>query len=184
MEENELLVGLANGEEEAYQELFKRFYEPLCYFANRYLQDLDQSQDLVQELMSYLYENRDRIVVSTSLKAFLYRSVTNRSLNQIKKDKRQDENHREIAYHAESTNFHDLMEISELQARINQLISELPPQCERIFRMSRMEHLSNQEIADELNISKRTVETQISKALKVLRNSLKIIIIEFFFQNL
>lgn len=184
MEENELLVGLAKGDEEAYHELFKQFYEPLCFFANRYLQDMDASQDLIQELLSYLYENRDRIVISTSLKAFLYRSVTNRSLNQLKHEKRKQENHREVAYHTETASFEEAMEISELQARINELIAELPPQCEKIFRMSRMEHLSNQEIAEELNISKRTVETQISKALKILRNSLKIIIINFFFQNL
>lgn len=183
MEEEQLIQGLSNGDEAAYQELFRQFYEPLCFFANKYLQDLAAAEDLVQELMSYLYENRDRIVISTSLKSFLYRSVTNRSLNQIKHEQVKAENHKDILRRADEGSFEDFMEISELQARINQLIAELPPQCERVFRMSRFEHLSNQEIADELGISKRTVETQISKALGVLRNSLKIIIIQFFFQN-
>ena len=183
MEEEQLILGLTKGDESAYQELFRQFYEPLCFFANKYLGDIDAAEDLVQELMSYLYENRDRIVVSTSLKSFLYRSVTNRSLNQIKHENVKRENHKDILHRSDEVNYEDLMETSELQSRINQLISELPPQCERVFRMSRFEHLSNQEIAEQLGISKRTVETQISKALNILRNSLKIIIIQFFFQN-
>jgi RNA polymerase sigma-70 factor (ECF subfamily) len=72
------------------------------------------------------------------------------------------------------------MELTELEVKIAKTIDQLPDQCKRIFKLSRYEHKSNQEIADELEISKRTVETQISKALKVLRASLKLIILEFF----
>lgn len=183
MNDQTLVKGLSEGSEQAYREVFVRYFEPLCFFANKYLNDLDASRDLVQELMSYLYENRDKIAINESLKSFLYRSVANRSLNLLKHyDVRK--RHHEIIRDRSDIHYQDEdIEFSELQARINRLMDDLPTECGRIFRMSRVDQLSNQEIADKLNISKRTVETQISKALKVFRKALKIMILQFILEK-
>jgi RNA polymerase sigma-70 factor (family 1) len=183
LSEEELLQGIKDGSEEAYKKLFFNYFEGLTFFANKYLRDMDAAQDVVQEVFSYLYEQRDTLLISTSLKSFLYKSVTNKSLNILKHEGVKQRNHAHIKETSSEGFEEDALETAELEAKINQLIDELPTECARIFRMSRMDQKSNQEIADELNISKRTVETQISKALKTLRSALKIIIIEIILKN-
>lgn len=183
MTDEKLLRGISRGEEEAFRNLFQTYFEPLTFYANRYLKDLDSARDLVQDVMSHIYENREKLEIRESLKAFLYRSVANRSLNLLKHEEVKQRHHAIIKDRSDEHYQDGDIEFSELQAKINRLMLSLPPECGRIFRMSRMEHMSNQEIADELNISKRTVETQISKALKVFRQALKLLFLDFFLQN-
>lgn len=184
LSETTLIANLKLGEEAAYKELFFTYFEPLTFYAKKYLGDLDSAQDVVQEVFSYLFENRESLAINESLKSFLYKSVGNRSLNVLKHEGVKDKNHNLIKYNTSEAFEEDFMELSELEARINKLIDTLPPECGRIFRMSRMGQKSNQEIADMLNISKRTVETQISKALKVLRTALKMMLIQIILKNL
>lgn len=181
--DEKLLRGINRGEEEAFKQLFQTYFEPLTFYANRYLKDLDSSRDLVQEVMSYIYENRENLDIRESFKAFLYRSVANRSLNLLKHEEVKQRHHAIIKERSDEHYQNGEMELSELQAKINRLMLSLPTECGRIFRMSRMDHKSNQEIADELGISKRTVETQISKALKVFRKALKLLLLQFFLEN-
>lgn len=183
MTDEQLLQGIYEGQEEAYRKLFYTYFEPLTFYANRYLHDLDASRDMVQEVMSHIFETRSTLQINESLKSFLYRAVANRSLNVLKHEEVKTRHHAIIKERSGDYTDEDAMETSELQARINRLMDELPEACQRIFKMSRLEEKSNQEIADELNISKRTVETQISKALKTLRNALKIIVIEIILKN-
>jgi RNA polymerase sigma-70 factor (ECF subfamily) len=168
------------GEESAYKQLFFNYFEPLTFFANKYLNDMELSKDMVQGIFSHIYEKREELKISSSIKSYLYQSVANRSLNQLKSSKIHAEHHADIKHRSEDGYVEEQMELTELEVKIAKTIDQLPDQCKRIFKLSRYEHKSNQEIADELEISKRTVETQISKALKVLRASLKLIILEFF----
>lgn len=184
MDEALLLKGISSGDEEAYKHLFYNYFEPLTFFANKYLKDLDASRDMVQEVLSHLYEHRSEIQINESLKSFLYRSVANRSLNVLKHEEVKARHHSFIKENSDESHQENLIELSELEAKIHRLMADLPPECRRVFHMSRMEYKSNQEIADALNISKRTVETQISKALKIFRTALKIMMIEFFLKNL
>lgn len=183
MDEKALLEGVTKGDEKAYQHLFYTYFEPLTFYANRYLQDIDASRDVVQEVMSHIYENRDKLEIRESLKSFMYRMVSNKSLNVIKHEDVKHRHHQIIKSRSDEGLDVDLIEVSELEAKINRLIDELPAECGRIFKMSRIEQLSNQEIADKLNISKRTVETQISKALKLFKTALKIMLLELFLKN-
>ncbi len=176
----ELLDALKEGKEEAYRQVFFEHFEPLTYFANKYLNDWDASRDVVQEVFSQLYEKRQSLDISTSLKSYLYRSVSNRSLNTIKSQKTHSRHHEILKSAADDLTEERGIELNELELQIHKVIDTLPDQCRHIFRLSRFEHKTNDEIANELGISKRTVETQISKALKTLRNSLKIIILQFF----
>ncbi|GAO31757.1 RNA polymerase sigma-70 factor [Geofilum rubicundum] len=168
-----LLSGLKRGEERFYRLLFDKYYQPLVIFANRMLLDMDLSRSTVQDVFVMLFDKREEIVIHTSLNAHLYQTVRNRCLNHLKRDKMKNEHHQIIldkgdTFEQPSTS----MELNELEALIQSTIEVLPEQCRRIFKMSRQEGLTNQEIAESLAISKRTVETQISKALKRLREEL------------
>lgn len=175
----DILEGLRSGKEQAYKDLFYTYFEPLTYFANKYLKDMDLSKDLVQGVFTQIYEKREDLKISSSLKSYLFQSVANRSVNQLKSDKIHLRHHEDIKHRSEDSYQEDQLETLELEAKINRIVNGLPTQCQNIFKLSRFEHKSNQEIADQLGISKRTVETQISKALKVLRQSLSVLILEF-----
>lgn len=166
------------GDEAAYEVIFKEFYRPLSLFANKYLQDVEMSKDLVQEMFFYLFEKRETLNIHTSLKSFLYQSVKNRCLNQLKSSKLHEAHHK-VILNAQSINLveDDEVEMAELEDRIASIVAEMPPQTKRVFEMSRFDGIDNQAIADELNISKRTVETHISSALRRLRENLSDVIL-------
>jgi len=170
----ELLKGIAQGDEAAYKELFLRYYAQLVVFARKVVNDDDLARELVQDVIVTFYEKRKEIKIHSSLKAHLYQSVRNRCLNQIKHSQIRRDHHANI-YQTKKNDeayIEDKLQETELEQRIFSVIQSLPTQCRRIFEMSRFDGTSNQEIADKLDLSKRTVETQISKALKVLRTQL------------
>lgn len=168
-----MIQGLRSGRESSYEQLFRDYYRPLTVFALRYLSDIDLAKELVQDLFVHLYETRRTILISTSLESYLYQSVRNRCLNQIKQWKTRKEHlekfksEQELAGDLEAT-----IEKNELEHAIFNIVSSLPPQCQRVFILSRVKGITNSEIAEQLEISKRTVETHISNALSTLREKL------------
>ncbi|RZT95855.1 RNA polymerase sigma-70 factor (ECF subfamily) [Ancylomarina subtilis] len=153
------------------EQLFNEHYSILTVYANKFLKNLEESREVVQDVFVKLYDRKERISIHTSVKSHLYQSVKNACLNIIKQNQNRSLHHENILYlsNAASYEIDDVFEQTELEYQLYKAISELPEQCQRIFRMNRIEGLDNQEIADYLQISKRTVETQISKALKSLR---------------
>ncbi len=172
--EIELLKGIEKGQELAFKELFLRYYTQLVVFARKVVVDDDLARELVQDVMVNFYEKRGEIKIHSSLKAHLYQSVRNRCLNQIKHTQIRRDHHANIymTHKNDEAYVDDKLEETELEQRIFSVIQTLPAQCKRIFEMSRFDGHTNQEIADQLKLSKRTVETQISKALKTLRTQL------------
>ena len=167
------IKGLRSGRESAYKQVFAEYYRPLSLFAVRYVTDLETAKEIVQELFVALYENRKSLLITTSLKSYLYQSVKNRCLNYLKHvqvDRKHLENLK--LTHESSEDLQAHIEKTELESRIFQIVSDLPPRCQDIFKKSRVNGLKNIEIAELLDISIRTVETQISNALKVLREKL------------
>ncbi len=164
-----------------FRELFDRFYAPLVTFASRILSQTDEpydmATDVVQNLFVSIYEKRGTTVLTSSARSFFFTSTRNACLNVIKHQKvmRQYESDA-LAESSELASGNDsadaLIEQSEADAKIAKALAQLPDQCRRIFVMSRIDGLSNQQIADQLELSKRTVETQISNALKTLRKIL------------
>ena len=173
MAENDhnLIQGLVAGHEESYNTLYNEYYLVLTVFAKNYLGDIDLAREVVQDMFVRLYESRDLLKAVDSIKAYLYKSIKNSCLNYIKSNKIHNKHKENIRIELSRTGYDILEDIekSELEHRIFQIVSELPEKCQQIFRMSRVDGLKNEEIAREFNISKRTVETQISKALKKLR---------------
>jgi RNA polymerase sigma-70 factor (ECF subfamily) len=161
-------------DDRAFEILFKEYFKPLSVYAKKYLNDLDLAQDLVQEVFVKFYEQRTTLTVHTSVKALLYQSVKNRCLDYIRSQQTRTAHHDNILHLSGGNDIDavDYMEQVELEERVYKAIADLPEQCQLIFKLSRLEGKRNQEIADELNLSKRTVETQISNALKRLRKDI------------
>lgn len=157
--------------EQRIEELFREHYSILTAYANKFLSDLDDSREIVQEVFVHLFDNREKIKIHTSAKAHLFTSVRNSCLNTIRQRKTHSTHHENIKYLSSSLSpeADKILEQTELEHELFKIIDELPEQCQRIFKLNRLEGFTNQEIADQLGISKRTVETQISKALKTLR---------------
>lgn len=168
-----LLAGLKSGEEAVFRSLFDKYYRPLVVFANKLLADPDSSRSVVQDVFVMLYDKREELNIHTNLKSHLFQSVRNRCLNILKHDKMKREHHQRIYDSGqEAEQPFESLEYAELEHCIATAVEDLPDQCRKIFRMSRYDGVTNQEIADQLAISKRTVETQISKALKRIREEL------------
>jgi RNA polymerase sigma-70 factor (ECF subfamily) len=166
---------LKTGDAKVFEALFKQWYEPLCKYAHSLLHDAEEAEEVAQKTFCKLWDQREKLEIHTSIKSYLYRMVHNACLNTIKQWQTQSEHKEVIAYSSvstancvEQTVFH-----KELSHRIELAIAALPERCREVFLLSRMQHLSYVKIAETLKISPNTVETQIVKALKVLRIKLK-----------
>lgn len=175
MEKKIDIAELKEVNEKAYEALFKQFYEPLCRYAYSILQNQEEVEDIVQETFCKLWDQRNKLEIHTSIKSYLYRMVHNTCLNKIKKTQMQSGHHEQIACNSVSSGNNVEYEIihKELHRQIQDAIAALPERCRQVFMLSRIQQLSYMEIAQEMNISPNTVETQIVKALKTLRIQLK-----------
>lgn len=153
--------------------LFKRHYYLVSYSIYNLVKDPRTTEDLAQEVFMEIWKRRDSLVINTSLKAYLRRSAVNKTLNYLRDKKNwKNEELSEIQLNLSSEPGKTL-EATELEKIIGQAIEQLPERCQLIFKLSRVEEKSYQEIADELNISVKTVENQIVKALRMLRDALR-----------
>lgn len=159
----------------AFEMLFRTYYQPLCNYAYSFLRDREEAEEIVQSTFLLVWEKRDSLAIRTSVRPYLYAMVRNACLNVIKHDKiKRRYAGREIALAERS---HDsvthMVASNELENRIRLAMEELPEQCRMVFKLSRFEELKYAEIAGQLNISIKTVENHMGKALKIMREKLK-----------
>jgi RNA polymerase sigma-70 factor, ECF subfamily len=169
--DEQLIEHIAKGDQKSFERLFRKYYASLCRYADGLLHDTDEAEEIVQQVFVGFWEKREDIVITQSLKSYLYRAVHNHCLNRIKHLKIR-ETHQSYVAHYEADSYEAVAEVvhkNELEVRIYEAIGRLPVQCQRVFKMSRFEELKYQEIADQLGISIKTVENHIGKALKILR---------------
>jgi len=173
-DEKDIVHQLNQGNTNVFEELFRTYYARLCGYALKYVWDKDQAEDIVQELFYAIWNKREAVVIKVSVEAYLFRSVRNSCLNYLKHLKVRDA-HSEYATESSpslSESSHELMEFLELQENIDAMVDLLPPERKKIFLLSRMEGLKYKDIAMQLDISVKTVEAQMGKALSFLREKL------------
>ncbi len=158
-------------DEKAFRYLFDVHFVPLGRFVHLYLDDVQEGEELVLDLFMHIWEHSSRIDIHLSLKAYLFQAARNRCLNILREKKRGlplDE--AKDLFLEEDTTLQ--LEAEELHHFIQEAISALPEKCQEVFRLSREKNLTNPEIADEMQISVKTVEAQITKALKHIKKHL------------
>jgi RNA polymerase sigma-70 factor (ECF subfamily) len=160
------------GDKEAFELIFRKYYPVLCLLSNRYTNNMTTAREVVQSLFVYLWENHDQIVVNHSLKSYLYQAVKYNSIRFVEQDRKIGIRMEVFPEAQPDQQFQDHMEYAELQGRILEIIEALPDQCKKVFMLSRFEQLKYAEIAERLSISVKTVESHISKALRILQQNL------------
>ena len=173
-EDKELYLKLKEGDEGAFNALFRKYYSAMCHFANQFLHDRELAEEIVQDMFVKIWEKRAVLNIESSVKQYLFRSIRNHCLNQIQHEKIKKQYADKVleSAHQEINAEQYYLEV-DLISRIEKSIESLPPKRKEIFRLSREQGLKYKEIADTLDISVKTVEAQMGLALKYLRDDLK-----------
>jgi RNA polymerase sigma-70 factor (ECF subfamily) len=174
----ELSSRIRKGDTKSLELLFRRLYPRLFAYANKFMHDHDDSKEIVQDVFVSLWNHRGSLDESKSLDAYLFTSVKNKCLNLLKSKALQNRRAALMlrVYNEEFTivdNSHQILLANELQTAFDKALNTLPDECRRVFELSRMEGLRYHEIASRLNISIKTVETQMYRALSKLRLELR-----------
>lgn len=163
---------IRSGDVKAFEAIFASYYQPLCHYSMKFIRDPDEAEEVVQDMFVRFWNKRNELNITVSLKSYLYQSVKYACLNRLKHQKvvRAHEQHhiRQSSANEDS----DVLVEQELEDKIQASLEKLPPERKKIFLMSRNEELKYKEIAEKLNISIKTVENQMGKALKLLREEL------------
>ncbi|MRX46265.1 RNA polymerase sigma factor [Pedobacter puniceum] len=175
--DNELWKLIKKHDQKAFRALFDMYWSKVFTTAFRYLKDKDTCTEIVNDLFLNIWNKREQLEIE-SLQAYLTSSARYHVYKKLKALKTSPlelvENYDLLIDKPENGNpIDDKIKYQELESRIDTYLTNLPKRCREIFIMSRKENLSNDEIAEKLNISKRTVENQLTHALKHLRNCLK-----------
>jgi len=172
-EEKILLQRIKENDSVAFRKLFDAYYKYLTVTAYRYLHEGEKAKDMAQDAFVELWNRRETLSISSGVKAYLRKTVVNKCLNYIKREKRLDFSENSMLPETPSTPAAtDNLEYEDTRKTIQDAIDSLPERCRIIFCMSRFDEKSHKEIAAELNISTKTIENQITRALKTLRSVL------------
>ena len=173
-EERDWLQLLAKGDEKALQSIFHRYYKYLVVTAFNILKDDERAKDIVQEVFFDLWKKRAEVRIQGNLKPYLRRAVVNRAIDDWRSRKRAG-SWEDISDHnqeAQQTSAQEALEAADLQKIVATAVDALPERCRQVFALSRFEDLSHKEIAERLNISVKTIENQMTKALRIIRSVL------------
>jgi RNA polymerase sigma-70 factor (ECF subfamily) len=155
----------------AFESYYKEHYKTFYLMAFKYLKDPMLAEEVVNDVFMKIWEDGDKISIEISLKSYIYRAVINRSINLMQKVKKEAQIHTDLSNLNDSGYELRQMEENELKIKLFAAIEKLPEQCKKVFEMSRYEELKQQEIADKLGISIKTVKNHITHALKEISNS-------------
>jgi RNA polymerase sigma-70 factor (ECF subfamily) len=169
--ESVLIQSLATRDEAAFEKVFKTHFKALHAYAFTIIKDEAAAEEIVQNIFLKLWERSENLSIAGSVSSYLYRAVYNESLNHIKHQKVRTAYGQHLSFSMKdaSDNAAKRVSLKELEARLATALNELPEQCRTIFQLSRFEELRYREIAEQLQISTKTVENQMGKALKILR---------------
>ncbi len=170
------LAALRQDDEGALRRLFDRYYPALLGDVYRLIPDEDTCQDLAQDVFVELWRKRAELDIRTSLRAYLRRAALNRAINFIKSRRRYvldgDDDRARQAADTSGQDIDRKADQDQLEAALHVAVDGLPEKCRLVFSLSRFEQLSHRQIAEQLGISVKTIENQITKALRLLREAL------------
>ena len=184
-----LTAGLRRGKEEAFAYVFRMYYSPLLNYAGRILKDVEAANDVVQECFCRLYERRRELRKELQVRPYLYKSVYNACMYAIKHQKVESNyiNQELLDFYfskvVETPEAEQALLDEDLKGAIQDAINKLPERCREIFVLSKVDGLSNKQIAEQLNISMKTVEAQMTTAFVRLRKELGWLLCFIFIQN-
>lgn len=187
--EHKLLAQLKKGNQTAFRTIFDQYYSLLCAIAYHYVKDTSVSQILAEDALLSVWDKHEDITFTSSLKAYLMRTVRNKSIDHLRSSKIEDsyisiEEVSNSCFLPDEELFEKYI-LAELEEKIEKAISTLPNECRNVFIMSRYDDKSYQEIADCLNISVNTVKYHMKHALNLLREELKdYLVLIIIFHNL
>nr|WP_121271787.1 RNA polymerase sigma-70 factor [Pedobacter schmidteae] len=180
--EEKLLLQIRSGNYQAFQELYDRHFDMLYGVAYNILREHSEAEDIIQDIFIWFWEHRSQWQL-TSCKGYLLTAVKFKTASYFRKNKSREDFYKKLALQTSAELDASIeLEIRQLKTLIQQSTSELPARCRQIFTLSRFEHLNNKEIAEKMGISEKTVEAQITIAIRKLRKNLgKASYVLFFF---
>ena len=171
MDSDDILMGLKRRDETALSVLFDTYYEKLYLFAEKYIYDSDKAHDIVQDVFLKIWENAERLELTSSIQHYLFASVRNGCLNYLKSLQIEDRNNRKYAEaYIESQNV-DMVDDEELLARVRQVLDELPEKCREVCLLRFVEGYKYAEIAVRLDMNENTVKAQLHRGMERLKQA-------------
>lgn len=177
MDENQLNILIERmkaGDRESFNQVFRRYYSPLVRFCVRFVADTDIAAEIVQDLFVKLWLNREKLSFNTSFESYMLTSVRNSAITYINKERSHAEaNLRVFSDESDNNDPSETLQSNNLEESYRQILKTMPEKRREVFLASRFEGLKYAEIAEKLGISQKTVEAQMSAAIKQLREGLK-----------
>ncbi|THU39567.1 RNA polymerase sigma-70 factor [Niastella caeni] len=152
----------------AFESYYKEHFKTYFLVAYKFVKSVPVAQEIVNDVFLKIWEDAGKIMIESSLKAYIYKAVVNRSINVLNKQQKELQNQRALALLPPEFYEETQLETNELKAQLYKAIENLPEQCKKVFQLSRFEGLKQQEIADKLGLSIKTVKNHITQALKTL----------------
>jgi RNA polymerase sigma-70 factor (family 1) len=175
----ELIDLLTSNDRGAFTEIYNRYWKKLFAIAANKINDLDEAEEIVQDIFVSLWNRRENLYITSNLGSYLAVSVKYRVIKALEKyshaQKYSDYSKNVISIVDNSTE--EWLEFEELRAKLSEFVAELPQKCQLVFRLSRESGFSQKRIAEELEISEKTVEAHLTKALKTLRARLSLFLL-------
>lgn len=187
-EKDNIHIGLREGDENIFIQLFREYYVCLCAYSRKYVGRKEIAEEIVTDIFYSLWKNRNELIISTSIKSYLFKAAFNNSihyLRTIEKERRLSDFFNNSEYPQFSISPDEMSEKSlireDFYEKIEAAVNNLPPQQQQAFRLKRFEGKKNKEIAEIMGIAVKTVEMHLSKALLKLRDDLKSSVGDFLF---
>lgn len=175
LKEQQQLRKIQRGDIDSFEKLFHRFYPGLCRYAESLSGKRDIAEEVVQDVFYNVWKNRETLRINRSWQSYLYRSVYNNSMMYLRKVRREHpmDERNTPEHEIDAPDPSELMQLNEVSELVSRTLEDLPERTREIFRLNRQEGLKYREVAERLSISVKTVEANMGKALKALRNSLE-----------
>lgn len=171
---NNLIERIKGGDRESFNQVFRRYYSPLVRFCVRFVADSDIAAEIVQDLFVKLWSNREKVSFNTSFESYMLTSVRNSAITYINKERSHAEaNLRVYSEESDNNDPSETLQSNNLEESYRQILKAMPEKRREVFLASRFDGLKYAEIAEKLGISQKTVEAQMSAAIKQLREGLK-----------